>query len=327
MGGANQASAVIMLVVWWAIEFPNRGIILDYPKSNRCCLGDSCPNICFHEWLFEYIRKYHGYYLYWAVIYTFWYHPFESTFGHFMGFSNTALLMAQGSFVFTKGHVNKYWRYLLETWILMHSVIVAIGQYYGDTEAQLWPMFGFGFLFTTMFTASLNLPCVQMCTRNERFGWIGYWAIVVAFIGIVALFACGIPSIYIEQYCREAPHIWTRIPSILYLQFVFMMFLIWLFDRFGCTTVKEPITNLPIGFAIMLILNFAMAIIPHWIGPIAQLNLLLVSAFCQMVFLTSFVLLAVFWLEPDLQRIAKTTPRKSVEELRTTGEDSILLQI
>ena len=30
---------------------------------------------------FHYVRKYHGYAFSWAVIYTFWYHPMENTYG------------------------------------------------------------------------------------------------------------------------------------------------------------------------------------------------------------------------------------------------------
>ena len=44
----------------------------------------------------EYVRKYHGYAFSWAVIYTFWYHPMENTFGHVMGFIHTFLVMIQG---------------------------------------------------------------------------------------------------------------------------------------------------------------------------------------------------------------------------------------
>jgi hypothetical protein len=33
----------------------------------------------------EYVRKYHGYFFSWAVIYTFWYHPMENTYGHALG--------------------------------------------------------------------------------------------------------------------------------------------------------------------------------------------------------------------------------------------------
>ena len=41
-------------------------------------------------------RKYHGYFIYWAAIYTFWYHPMENTIGHAFGVAHTWFFMLQG---------------------------------------------------------------------------------------------------------------------------------------------------------------------------------------------------------------------------------------
>lgn len=46
----------------------------------------------------------------WTVIYTFWYHPMENTYGHALGFVHTYIVMIQGSLIFQKIHLNKYWR-------------------------------------------------------------------------------------------------------------------------------------------------------------------------------------------------------------------------
>ena len=73
-----------------------------------------------------YVRKYHGYAFSWAVIYTFWYHPMENTFGHAMGFVHTFLVMIQGSLIYQKIHLNKYWRLLLESWVWFHGFSVAV---------------------------------------------------------------------------------------------------------------------------------------------------------------------------------------------------------
>lgn len=75
---------------------------------------------------FHYVRKYHGYAFSWAVIYTFWYHPMENTYGHMLGFIHTFLVMIQGSLIYQKIHLNKYWRLLLECWVWFHGFSVAV---------------------------------------------------------------------------------------------------------------------------------------------------------------------------------------------------------
>ena len=57
------------------------------------------PNEQSNDWLaqrvklselpFHYVRKYHGYAFSWAVIFTFWYHPMENTYGN--GFDLTLM--------------------------------------------------------------------------------------------------------------------------------------------------------------------------------------------------------------------------------------------
>ena len=94
------------------------------------------PNQYSDDWLarkiklselpFHYVRKYHGYAFSWAVIYTFWYHPMENTYGHMMGFIHTFLVMIQGSLIYQKIHLNKYWRLLLECWVWFHGFSVAV---------------------------------------------------------------------------------------------------------------------------------------------------------------------------------------------------------
>jgi hypothetical protein len=126
---ASQGSVIILLVMVLIMENQRRGLI--FGKGKR--IG----------WLNEsgrVLRKYHGYIFAWATIFTFWYHPMEATSGHLIGFLYTFLLMVQGSLMYTRAHLNKYWTFTLEVTVLIHGTLVAVMQGNG-----IWPMFFFGF--------------------------------------------------------------------------------------------------------------------------------------------------------------------------------------
>ncbi|XP_035658606.1 uncharacterized protein LOC118403852 [Branchiostoma floridae] len=91
----------------------------------------------------------------WAAVYTLWYHPMENTLGHVMGFMNTWIFMLQGGLVYTDMHLNKYWRFVLETWVAVHGAIVA---YQTGGPTGYWPMFTFGFSALVVFTQLFTLP-------------------------------------------------------------------------------------------------------------------------------------------------------------------------
>jgi hypothetical protein len=87
-------------------------------------------------------------------VYTFWYHPIEGTSGHLIGFFYMFLLMLQGSLIFTRVHLNKWWTVTSEVLVLFHGTLVAI-----MTGNELWPMFAFGFagIFVITQTHGLGL--------------------------------------------------------------------------------------------------------------------------------------------------------------------------
>ena len=75
------------------LEYKDRGIFFGWPtvehkgKISRKMRWDYGPiNI---------IRRYHGYAIGWAAIYTCWYHPMENTVGHLLGFFYTWIIMLQ----------------------------------------------------------------------------------------------------------------------------------------------------------------------------------------------------------------------------------------
>jgi hypothetical protein len=123
----SQASVVIVLVAILIMENQRRGMFF----------GAKMP---FLKEAGSVVRKYHGYYFSWAILYTFWYHPMEITGGHLLGFLYMFLLMLQGSLFLTRMHVNPRWTIFSEASVVLHGAVVAI------LAGQEWPRFFGGFL-------------------------------------------------------------------------------------------------------------------------------------------------------------------------------------
>lgn len=140
---SSQWSVIIMLVLILHMENQRRGIFFGKKLGFLTETG-------------KFVRKYHGYVFSWAIVYTFWFHPMESTSGHLIGFFYMFMLMVQGSLFFTRAHVNRYWTFALEILVLFHGTLVAINQGSG-----MWPMFCFGFaglfIITQMHGLGLKL--------------------------------------------------------------------------------------------------------------------------------------------------------------------------
>lgn len=138
---SSQGSVIGMLILVLIMENNRRGIFLGKKLKGFNLVK-------------AFVLKYHGYYIAWAITYTFWYHPMVSTSGHLVGFFYLFLLFVQASMAYTKWHTQKNWIFILEVLVLFHGTTVAIGQ--GN---NMWPMFGFGFGFIAVFTQiySLNL--------------------------------------------------------------------------------------------------------------------------------------------------------------------------
>ncbi|GAB4461604.1 MAG: hypothetical protein Kow0070_19430 [Anaerolineales bacterium] len=123
----SQGSVILMLVFILILEAPRRGLFFG-------------KKIKFRQAFLDVVRRYHGYLFSWALIYTFWYHPMENTFGHLAGFLYMFALLSQSVLLFNRAHLNKWWKFSLEALVLVHGTLVAIYQGKG-----LWPMFFFGF--------------------------------------------------------------------------------------------------------------------------------------------------------------------------------------
>ncbi len=139
---SSQGSVILLLVFIMMMENQRRGMFF----------GAKAP---LASYLTDFIRKYHGYFFAWAIIYTFWYHPMVATMGHLIGFAYTFLLMLQGSLFLTRIHLNKYWTFAQEAMVLLHGTLVAVQQGNG-----IWPMFAFGFggifVITQMYGLGLS---------------------------------------------------------------------------------------------------------------------------------------------------------------------------
>ncbi|MBN2047773.1 MAG: hypothetical protein JW750_08030 [Anaerolineaceae bacterium] len=157
---SSQISVIIMLVLILLMENRRRGLFW----------GKKVP---FSKAIIDLVRRYHGYYIAWAVVYTFWYHPMESGVGHLMGFVYMFFLFLQGSLLYTRAHINPWWTIFLEFFVTIHGTVVAITQGNG-----MWQMFFFGFFGLFVFTQQFGLPLPKW-TRWAVLGVYGIGAVVV----------------------------------------------------------------------------------------------------------------------------------------------------
>ncbi|MFD7659563.1 hypothetical protein ACFV4N_36785, partial [Actinosynnema sp. NPDC059797] len=70
---SSQGSVVLLLVAVLLMENRRRGLFFGRPAPIAADVVG-------------FVRRYHGYLFSWAAVYTFWYHPMESTSGHLIGF-------------------------------------------------------------------------------------------------------------------------------------------------------------------------------------------------------------------------------------------------
>lgn len=145
---SSQGSVILMLILVLFLKMPERGIIFG--------IGRKTP-----EKMLQFTKKTHGFYISWALVYTFWFHPMEGNWGLLSGFIYMFLLFIQMSLFNTDAHVNSAWQVLLEVFVAVHAFLITIYKewYYNETVG-MWPMFLYGFLFLFVFTQvySLNWP-------------------------------------------------------------------------------------------------------------------------------------------------------------------------
>jgi hypothetical protein len=194
----SQASVTLVLVAILIMENDRRGMAFGYRAPFLKTVGRG-------------IRKYHGYYFSWAIIYTFWYHPMEITGGHLLGFLYMFLLLLQGSLFYTRTHVNPYWKVVAEVSVVVHGVIVAI------LAGQQWPQFFGGFLGMFVVTQMHGLGL------SKAVRW-----------GIGLAYAACILVIYSQTEGIAQSYMVTLIPLVEFILVVFVSVLVlclmWLFS-------------------------------------------------------------------------------------------------
>ena len=178
---AAQVSVILVLSLILILENPRRGLLLG-------------KNIGWMNQAKQVVKEYHGYYFSWAMIFTFWFHPIETTLGHLLGNLYMFFFLLQASLIITPFHTNKYWRATLESFVVVHAVAVA----YFSVHSQLTSMFGFGFLtmFFLTYLFGLGLKKRTIVLLN-----LAYWLSVLAF--------------YLPDWQRMTEIL--RIPVVLYL--------------------------------------------------------------------------------------------------------------
>ena len=176
----SQFSVIIMLVIILLMLIPRRGIF--WGRRVRV-----------PEKVSDFVRDYHGFYIAWALVYTFWFHPMEGEWGLLIGFLYMFFLFIQLSMFNTWIHFSLPWIALLEFFVGVHGPMIAIlnGQ-------EAWPMFLFGFLFMTVGTQIHGLS-------------LGRWTRA----GIAVLYVVGAIVVYAFRGYGKVYEI-VFIPSALY---------------------------------------------------------------------------------------------------------------
>lgn len=155
-------SVALLLMVVLAFEMPRRGLV--WGRGRRL------PGRAV-----EVLKRTHGYLFTWALVYTFWYHPTEGTWGHLIGFAYLLMLLWQSVLIYTRAHAHRGWTLGLELLVIPHGVLVAWHQ-----GAGLWPMFAFGF------------SAIFILTQMHGTGWTERTRVVVAgtwVVGVVVAYA------------------------------------------------------------------------------------------------------------------------------------------
>lgn len=189
---SSQGSVILLLVAVLLMENQRRGLVW----------GKKAP---ISQEIGRFVRRYHGYLFAWAAVYTFWYHPMESTSGHLIGFVYMFFLLLQGSLFFTRVHINRWWTLTQEVMVLVHGTLVAVMQGNG-----IWPMFAFGFAGLFVITQMHGLG-LALRTR----------------LGLLALYVLLVVWVYSDRGVAQLNEI-IRIPLIEYVVMFLMAGLIWL---------------------------------------------------------------------------------------------------
>lgn len=137
----SQGSVIVMLAIVLILENPRRGLFLRHKAGKP-----------FTSQVIGFFRRTHMYVIAWALVFTFWFHPMATDPQLISGFFYMFLLFSQVTLAWTPIHLDKRWIILLESYVAIHAVVVAIWntEFFGGPV--MWPMFFTGFAFLFVFT-------------------------------------------------------------------------------------------------------------------------------------------------------------------------------
>ena len=161
----SQNSVIIMLAMILVIENPRRGFFLGRRAGRP-----------FTARVSGFFRRNHPYILAWALVYTFWFHPMASDPQLVSGFFYMFLLLTQLSLAYTWVHLDARWIVVLESYVAVHALVVAVYNTLQHGSADMWPMFFSGFAFMFVFT--------QMYALGLR-RWVR-WFVTALYLGFAA---------------------------------------------------------------------------------------------------------------------------------------------
>ncbi|MHA2060328.1 MAG: hypothetical protein ACW976_06100 [Candidatus Ranarchaeia archaeon] len=193
----SQGSVIVMLVMILIIEHPRRGLFMGRKMGKPLTAQIS-----------GFFRRNHSYFIAWALVYTFWFHPMAYDPQLLTGFFYMFLLFTQVSLAYTVIHVDRRWTVLLESFVGVHAFIVAVYNTLQHNSIDMWAMFTSGFAFMFVFTYLYSFKL-----KKE----VRYTAIIVYFAALawvylpVTLLGYGRPL----DYLLRIEFLW--IPIILYL--------------------------------------------------------------------------------------------------------------
>ncbi len=192
----SQYSVIVMLVLILFLMTPRRGLFL----------GKKVP---LPTAALGFVRRWHGLYISWALVYTFWFHPTEGALGIVTGFFYMFLLFTQMSVARTKAHFVIGWITVLELLVGLHGPVIAL-----LTANGMWPMFLFGFLFLFVFTQQYGFRLPPLVRGL-----------------IFAAYAAGAVAVYMTGPGIGRMYQILFIPSALYGGTLALVGLSWLFGR------------------------------------------------------------------------------------------------
>jgi len=268
---SSQASVVLLISLIMLIEYRDRGAFIMWPNpssndkfSKAVRLNPKPINL---------VRKYHGYYFSWSIIYTFWYHPFENTWAHSFGFFHTAIVLLQGSLIYTEMHLNKYWRLINESWVLLHATVVALQTADPSKPNNIWPMFCFGFGFMLFMTQVYILPFWKKISVYYRaIPPIFYF--IATFVTYGVALPDGIGKVYEIFFISSLQYI------NMFLAWLFLYFLIWVESKLEWQRQSKPSTTVAVLLvSAILILYTLLILLSHFMRGLSIAFLILMEIF------------------------------------------------